>query len=78
MAMTLFYNPCLNDLQILDESSDKMQNLKAVCNLYQLTIWSMMTLVVSKDVLVVMSLMDFVYVTTNLPFKDQIKRLYFN
>ena len=55
-----------------------MQNLKAVCNLYQLTIWAMMTLFVSENVLVVMSLMDFVYVTTNLTFKDQIKRLYFN
>ena len=66
MAMTLFYNPCLNDLQILDESSDKMQKLNAVCNLYQLTFWAMMTLVVSEDVSVVMSLMDFVYVTTNL------------
>ena len=30
------------------------------------------------DVLVEISFVDFVYVTNNLPFKDQIKRLYFN
>ena len=28
MAMTLFYNPCLNDLKILDKSSDKVHKLK--------------------------------------------------
>ena len=39
-----------------------------------------MTLVpkLSADVLVVISFVDFVYVTTSLPFKNEIKRLYFN
>ena len=78
MAMTLFYSHYLNDLEILKKSSDKVHKFKGGGNLYQLTFRAVMTLVVLEDVLVVISLMDFVYVTTNLPFKDQIKRVYFN